>query len=358
MSSHPTLGKGVQPAPKPEGIDPATGLVRGSFGIGTYRTAGRAFPGLVQPDGTVFDLSEHYGDTHAIFEDWDRALDTFVDIAAKGGDTGLRFDAIECLPAIKRPNMMCAGSNYRQHVAEMMTFNKFNQDKRQPGESDESFFERNLADVDRRAREGMPFFWTGLHSSLSGANDDIALPLVGEHHDWELEFGAVIAGTGRYLKPEEAEGLVAGYVMVNDLGTVDEFRRADVRWGHDWVSKHQPGFKPFGPFIVPKQFVDLTKVQITMKLDGKVMQDWPISDMIFTPGQILSFASERIRLVPGDLLITGSPPGNGAMHGNRFFRPGDVVESEITYLGRQRNVVVAEETGGRTPTYGPFVTEW
>jgi 2-keto-4-pentenoate hydratase/2-oxohepta-3-ene-1,7-dioic acid hydratase in catechol pathway len=340
------------------GFHSATGLAFGSFGIGTYRRDGRAFPGLVQPDGAVFDLSKLYADTHAIFEDWDRALDLLGDIAAKGRDTDMRLEDIEVLPALRHPNMLCAGSNYRQHVAEMMTHNKFNQDQRLPGETDANFFARNLAEVDRRAREGMPFFWTGLHSSLAGANDDITLPLVGEHPDWELEFGVVIAGTGRYLGPDETGRLIAGYVMVNDIGTVDEFRRADVRWGHDWVSKHQPGFKPMGPFIVPKQFVDRSQVRITLKVSGETMQDWPISDMIFSPEQILAYASERIRLMPGDLLITGSPPGNGAMHGGRWLRPGDVVESEITFLGRQRNIVVAEDAGGRTPTYGPFITAW
>jgi 2-keto-4-pentenoate hydratase/2-oxohepta-3-ene-1,7-dioic acid hydratase in catechol pathway len=87
------------------------------------------------------------------------------------------------------------------------------------------------------------------------------------------------------------------------------------------------------------------------------MQDWPTTDMIFTPDKYLAYASERIRLVPGDLLITGSPPGNAASHGGRWMRPGDVVESEITYLGRQTNNVVAEETGGRTPHFGKFITE-
>ncbi|WP_226635058.1 fumarylacetoacetate hydrolase family protein [Novosphingobium profundi] len=347
----------IAPAIKLKDVNAATGLVAGSFGIGTYRTNGRTFPGLVQPDGATYDLSAHYPDTLAVFEDWDRALDLLADIAAKNSGTDLALRDLECLPPVARPNMLCTGSNYRQHVAEMMTYNKFNQDKRLPRESDESFFQRNLAEVDRRAREGMPFFWTGLHSALCGANDDVPLPLVGAHHDWELEFAAVVARTGRYIRPEDADQLIAGYVMVNDLGTVDEFRRADVRWGHDWVSKHQPNFKPAGPFIVPKQFVDRAKVQITMKLNGEVMQDWPISDMIFQPEQILSYASERIRLMPGDFLLTGSPPGNGAMHGGRWMKPGDVLEGEITYLGRQTNNIVAEQTDG-VPTYGSFITEW
>lgn len=345
-------------AERPEGIDATTGLVHGSFGIGMYRANDRDFPGVVRPDGTIEDLSNAFHDTHAIFQDWDRAFDYCNDLAAKPPQSDLLLSQVTCLPALAHPNMLCAGSNYRKHVAEMMTLNKFNQDKRLAGETDEAFFQRNLAEVDRRAREGMPYFWTGLHSSLAGANDDIPLPLVGEHHDWELEFGAVIAGTGRYLNPEEADQLIAGYVMVNDLGTVDEFRRIDVRWGFDWISKHQPNFKPIGPFIVPRVFVDPAKVQIRLKLNGDTMQDWPISDMIFRPEQILSYASERIRLSAGDLLITGSPPGNGAMHGGRWLRPGDVIESEITYLGYQKNRIVAEENLGREPNWGRFKTEW
>lgn len=339
-------------------FDPATGLATGSFGVGTFGHHGRAFPGLVQPDGTIIDLGDCFVDTHAIFADWDRSLDFLAGLAAKGGDTGIVLADVTPLPPLAHPNMLCAGANYRQHVAEMMTHNKFNEDQRRPGESDESFFARNLAEVDRRARDGMPFFWTGLHSSLAGANDAIVLPLIGEHPDWELEFGVVLGGTGRYRQPDETEALVAGYVMVNDVGTVDEFRRVDLRWGHDWVSKHQPSFKPMGPFIVPRQFVDRTQVRIHLSLNGDTMQDWPISDMIFSPEQILSYASERVRLMPGDLLITGSPPGNGAMHGGRWLRPGDVVDSAITFLGRQQNRVVAEDTGGRAPTYGPFITAW
>jgi len=247
----------------------------------------------------------------------------------------------------KRASIFCLNSQKKTH-------NKFNQHERKPGESDESFFQRNLAKVDARAKNGMPFFWTGLHSSLAGANDDIPLPLIGEHPDWELELGVIVGGTGRYLKPEEAADTIAGYVMVNDIGTVDEFRRNDVRFQYDWISKHQPNFKILGPFIVPKQFVEFSDIQIELKLNEKTMQDWPVTDMIFKPEQILSYASERIRLQPGDLLATGSPPGNGAFHGNRWMRPGDVVHSRISYLGKQTNNVVAEETDGRSYNWGPL----
>ena len=336
-------------------FDPATGLAHGSFGIGTFgKDASEAFPGVVLPDGTVLDVSARWRDTHAIFDDWDRAFDALVDVAAKREGPQSEFSALHAHACVSHPNMIFTGSNYRQHVAEMMTHNKFNQHARKPGESDEDFFQRNLAEVDRRATEGMPFFWTGLHSALAGANEPIPLPLIGEHPDWELELGVIIGKTGRYLKSEEAGDLIAGYVMVNDIGTVDEFRRTDVRFMFDWVSKHQPNFKLLGPFIVPKQFVDFDQIQIKLKLNGDVMQDWPVTDMIFKPEQVISYASERIRLLPGDLISTGSPPGNGAFHGNRWMRPGDIVESELTFLGRQRNLVVPEETGGRNWNWGPL----
>lgn len=336
-------------------FNPATGLADGSFGIGTYSLkGGKAFPALVQSDGGVVDLSDRWHDTHAIFEDWERSFDQLVDVAEHNNDSDLRFADLVALACVSHPNMLFAGSNYRQHVAEMMTHNKFNQHARKPGESDEDFFHRNLAEVDRRAREGMPYFWTGLHSSLCGANDEIPLPLIGEHPDWEMELGVIVGKTGRYVKPEDASDLIAGYVAVNDIGTVDEFRRTDVRFMFDWASKHQPNFKPLGPFIVPKQFVKFEDIRIKLSVSGKVMQDWPVTDMIFTPEQILSYASERINLMPGDLLSTGSPPGNGAFHGNRWLRAGDVMEGELTYLGRQRNEIVAEETGGRSWTWGPF----
>lgn len=337
-------------------LDPITGLARGTFGVGTYRSrGGRAFPGLVLADGTVFDLRPDWRDTDEIFADWDRALAQFHDLNVKRGRPELRFEALDVLPPVAKPNVLATGANYRQHVAEMMTHNEFNQHARQAGESDAEFFARNLAEVDRRAREGIPFFWTGLHSSIVGANDDVALPLVGRQPDWELEFGCVLRGGGRYLRPDETNALIAGYAIVNDLGTVDEFRRTDVRWGFDWISKHQPTFKPFGPFVVPKEFVDRSAARIVLKLNGRTMQDWPVDDMIFSPEQLLSYASERIRLMPGDLLSMGSPPGNGALHG-RFLQPGDIMDAEITGLGRQRNRVVAEDAAGRTPTYGPFPT--
>jgi 2-keto-4-pentenoate hydratase/2-oxohepta-3-ene-1,7-dioic acid hydratase in catechol pathway len=333
-------------------LHPATGLRAGSFGIATLAAGDRAFPALVLPDGAVIDLGAEWTDTHALFAQWDRAFDRLVDLAAQPHRATATFADLRALPPLAHPNLLMAGANYKTHVAQMLTKNRFNQHNRLPGESDEAFYQRNYEMMERRAREGTPFFWTGLHSALVGADDDVVLPVLGEQPDWELELGVVVGRSARHASVEEAASLIAGYVIVNDLGTVDVFRRTDIPWGYDWVSKNQPTFKPCGPFIVPAAFVDRSApMRIELRLNGEVMQDWPTDDMVFKPEQLLAYASERINLVPGDLLSTGSPPGNGMHHG-RFLRDGDLIESTITGLGRQRNRCRAEARPDRPLAFG------
>ena len=109
--------------------------------------------------------------------------------------------------------------------------------------------------------------------------------------------------------------------------------------GTDWMrSKNQPGFYPTGPYVVPARFVaDPHDLDITLRLNGKVMQKGNTGDMVFDIPALISYISHRLALQPGDMLITGSPEGNGSHYG-RFLRAGDVMESEISGLGAQRNV--------------------
>ena len=111
----------------------------------------------------------------------------------------------------------------------------------------------------------------------------------------------------------------------------------------DFTDKFQPTFKPAGPFIVPKEFVDLDTLTITLKVNGNVMQYEGLDDMVFPMSYLVGYASSRFRLVPGDLVLSGSPAGNAAIHGGAWLKAGDVMEAELTYLGRQRNHCVDEQ---------------
>jgi 2-keto-4-pentenoate hydratase/2-oxohepta-3-ene-1,7-dioic acid hydratase in catechol pathway len=344
------------PTGTPADVDPATGLRTNSFALATLADGGRAFPALVGSDGTVTDLSDRFRDLHQVVDDWTANLELIGNLWADTTRPTRPLQGLRPLPLLAHPNLFGAGANYKTHSAQMLTKNEFNQHNRKPGETDEEFYQRNLEFMERRSREGTPFAWTGLHSALVGATDDVVLPALGEEPDWELELGVVLGGTGRFLTPDEGHELIAGYTIVNDLGTVDIFRRTDVPWGYDWISKHQPTFKPTGPFLVPARFFTLDdSIRTTLQVNGRVMQDWPTNDMIFSPAQFVAYLSEHVRLTPGDIVFMGSPPGNGKHHG-RFLHDGDVIDSAVTYLGRQRNRCIAEDLHGRKPHFGHFPT--
>ncbi len=342
----------------PAAADPATGLRVGTFALATFQIDDRAFPTLVHSDGSVLDLSEWCADLHQVFDDWEANFAVLEDLSVESGRPTLRIEDLRPLPPLRHPNLLCAGSNNKTHVAQMLTTLSAYDHDRFPGETDEQRYERFYAKMDQRSQDGTPFFFPALHSSLVGATDDVVLPPIGQQHDWELELAVVIGRTGRLVTPDEAQGMIAGYTILNDLGSVDVFRRTDVPFQYDFISKHQPTFKPCGPFIVPAQFLDIDDtvlddtVRITLSVNGEVMQDWPVNDWIFSPAQYLAYASERVRLLPGDIISLGSPPGNGAHHGGRFLREGDVIDAEITYLGRQHNRCVDENVRGRTPHFG------
>jgi 2,4-didehydro-3-deoxy-L-rhamnonate hydrolase len=108
------------------------------------------------------------------------------------------------------------------------------------------------------------------------------------------------------------------------------------------MTKSRPTFFPTGPYIVPREFVpDPRALRVHLTVNGAVMQDAFVDDIIYGVEDLVSYASTTAQLLPGDLLLTGSPAGNAGHHGNRWLRPGDVIEGEITGLGRQRNLCVA-----------------
>lgn len=335
-------------------LDPTTGLAPGTFGLARLRDGDVTFNALVKPGGDVVDLSPWFVDQDALYGDWPRTFEKLLEVDATAATTKRHLSEYSILAPTVRPQIFAAGSNYRQHAAEMYTFNDGHYQKdRREGESDQSFYERNLAFVTERRAKGMPFIWLASHGSLVGPEDDIVLPLVGSGHDWEAELTVVIAGGApRNMNPDEAAAYIAGYTIGNDMHTTELFSRDDIKWNADWIAKQQPTFKQAGPFVVPRQFFeDRSELVIQLDVNGQTKQDWPADDMIFSPEQYLAYASERLALLPGDLLMMGSPPGNGAFHG-QFLTDGDTLDIRITGLGSQHHRIVAEAPTGRQPYYG------
>jgi 2-keto-4-pentenoate hydratase/2-oxohepta-3-ene-1,7-dioic acid hydratase in catechol pathway len=200
--------------------------------------------------------------------------------------------------------------------------------------------------MDRRAREGIPYFFIGLPAAVVGDDVPLVLPAYSDQHDWELELAVVIGRTAFQVDREHALEHVAGYTIVNDITTRDLVFRQDMKEiGTDWYrGKNAPGFLPTGPFLVPAPFVgDPSSLHLTLTLNGAVMQDATTSDLLFDIAALISGASQTMPLLPGDLLLTGSPAGNGIVHG-RMLRDGDVMVGTIDGLGSQTVRCIAEAT--------------
>ena len=318
------------------------------FALGTFAASGgRPFPGLVLGD-RVADLRSRLGDgvsLRALVDDWDASLPRLREVAAQLApeDAEHDFDALRPLPPLDPwGQVFCAGANFRQHVLDLMAAAE------RRGDSTDGLTaadrDRARAELDERARSGRPFVFMESANAIVGAHDDIVLPHDSEQHDWELELAAVIGRPARRVSRDEALDVIAGYTICNDLTTRDALIRTDARGlGLDWLAgKCAPTFLPTGPLLVPSAHAgDPMALQITLKVNGRAMQDESTADMLFDVAALIAHISDVAELRPGDLVLTGSPAGNGAHHGV-FLKPGDVMEGAITGLGVQRNRCVAE----------------
>ena len=185
-----------------------------------------------------------------------------------------------------------------------------------------------------------PFVFAGLPSALCGACDDVVLPLTGQH-DWELELAVVIRRHARHVDRAEAADCIAGYTIANDLTTRDRLRRPEAGRTDYLAAKNPPTFLPTGPFLVPADEVDAARLPMTLSVNGQVMQQGSTETMVFDVPSLIATLSAQVELLPGDLLLTGTPAGTGHARG-RFLRPGDLIEAAIGQLGQQRNRCVAE----------------
>jgi 2-keto-4-pentenoate hydratase/2-oxohepta-3-ene-1,7-dioic acid hydratase in catechol pathway len=319
----------------------------GPFALGTFTRREREFAGLVT--GTrVRDLGD-LDDTspvtvRGLLERWDDALPLLADLARGRSGTWLPLEDVAFRAPLRPGQLLQSGANYRRHVldivmAEYRVARAAGADDRQ----EDVVRAEGEAMMDARAAGGLPYVFIGLPSAMCGPYDDVVLPAYGTQYDWELELAVVIGRTVRDVDREEALDHVAGYTVCNDLTIRDLVYRPDLqKIGTDWLAaKNAPTFLPTGPYVVPAPFVgDPMDLRITLRHNGALRQDESTKDMIFDVAALVAYTSQLIELRPGDLLLTGSPAGNGT-HWNTFLRPGDVMDSEITGLGHQRNVCTA-----------------
>jgi len=217
------------------------------------------------------------------------------------------------VPFARPSKIVCIGLNYRDHAEE--TGAKI------PAE---------------------PIIFLKSTTSLTGPNDRITIPKNSRKTDWEVELGIVIGRKATYVDERDALDYVAGYVLHNDVSE----REFQLERGGAWdKGKGCDTFAPMGPFMATRDEIpDINNVRLWLKVNGKTYQDGSTSNLIFNVPFVVSYVSQFMTLLPGDVISTGTPAGVGlGFDPPVFLRPGDVVELGADHLGEQRQLVKSYE---------------
>lgn len=178
--------------------------------------------------------------------------------------------------------------------------------------------------------------------AVTGANDPIILPKGSTRTDWEVELGIVIGTTAKNVTEEAAPGHIAGYCVANDVSERD----FQMNYGGQWVKgKSSDSFAPIGPWLVTRdEIADVQDLDVHLDVNGAVKQTGNTRTMIFSIPQIVASISRFVTLHPGDIIITGTPPGVGmGRNPQEYLKAGDVVTARIAGLGELRQTVVPFE---------------
>jgi 2-keto-4-pentenoate hydratase/2-oxohepta-3-ene-1,7-dioic acid hydratase in catechol pathway len=180
-------------------------------------------------------------------------------------------------------------------------------------------------------------------SCIVGPNDDVVIPRGSKKTDWEVELGVVIGTRASYVSKERALDHVAGYLVVNDVSE----REYQTERGGQWdKGKGCDTFGPIGPWLVtPDEVGDVQNLSMWLDVNGQRKQTGSTATMIFDVATIVSYLSEFMSLLPGDVITTGTPPGVGLGQKPQpvYLKPGDVVRLGIEKLGEQQQRLVAWE---------------
>ena len=265
-------------------------------------------PAIVHADGTYRDISglvgDLAGDTVSL-----RSLDAIrnSDIDHLPTlDAGARIGA--CVAST--PTFHCVGLNYTQHAEEA--------GMKIPTE---------------------PILFNKAASALSGPYDAVMRPRDSQQLDYEVELGIVIGEVTEHVSEADALSRVAGYCVINDVSE----REFQAKRLGQWVKgKSAPTFGPTGPWMVTTDEIpDPQSLRCWLSVDGEMRQDSNTSDMIFSVAEIVSYMSRFMRLMPGDLIATGTPQGVIlGMEGQPWLQPGNVMALGIDGLGEQKQTVI------------------
>ncbi|OWK70173.1 fumarylacetoacetate hydrolase family protein [Pedobacter sp. AJM] len=223
-------------------------------------------------------------------------------------DKGVRLG-----PALARPSkIVCVGLNYKDHAAET-----------------------------NAAIPTEPILFFKATSAIVGPNDDLILPKNSRKTDWEVELAIVIGKKASYVSEENALNHVAGYALHNDYSE----REFQIERNGQWVKgKSCDTFAPIGPFIAtPDEIEDVHKLRLWLTVNGKTLQDGNTANFIFNVPFIVSYISQFMTLLPGDVISTGTPAGVGLGQKPEpwYLKAGDVVELGIDGLGSSKQEVKA-----------------
>lgn len=273
-----------------------------------FGTIGKERPGLLDQQGNIRDLSGHV-------PDFDGAHISVEAIEKIRAIYPASLPVVEGSPRIgpclaRIGNFLAVGLNYVDHAHES-----------------------------GMAVPSEPVLFSKAPSSLSGPNDPIVIPRGAEKLDWEVEIAIVIGADLHYADEAEALRGIAGYCICHDVSE----RSFQIERGGQWLKgKSAPGFGPLGPWLVtPDEIADVQALGLSLDVNGERMQTGNTSTMIFNIGFLVSYISNFMRLQPGDVITTGTPPGVGmGKKPPRYLNAGDVVELRIDGLGTQRQEIV------------------
>jgi 2-keto-4-pentenoate hydratase/2-oxohepta-3-ene-1,7-dioic acid hydratase in catechol pathway len=269
-------------------------------------------PGLLLADGSKLDVSEFVHDYDEAFFGTNGIAKLSEWLENNQENCPKIDDDIRLGPPLSRPSkIVCVGLNYAKHAAE------------------------SGMDIPEE-----PVLFFKASSAIVGPNDPIIIPKNSEKTDWEVELAVVIGKKASYVSEADALNHVAGYVLHNDVSE----RAFQLERSGQWVKgKSCDTFAPIGPFIAtPDEIGDPNNLNLWLKLNGEEMQNSSTSDFIFNIQHVVSYISQFMTLLPGDIISTGTPFGVGlGLTPPRYLKDGDVVELGIEGLGVSKQTCIA-----------------